>query len=606
MSTSIYNLQNDASKGKKVRSIEWNRLADTLEFVSVELAEYSGGGFLLATDFNITPVGSTKQGSVSTGRAIIGESGERKMVFADDLQTVDLIGTNASPQVNYGYVGQDGTLVVVQNPMDAPPNSNLAWTANVNDTGVTAHNNFPAGRVNLLSTLAVKVTANDRQGGYLQSKIEGGTGLTFSVTGSGSDEKLHVAIDPTAILDYKVKSAANDLTSGYLSEELTAGTGITVSVVGSDGTNKHVLITNTAPDDKKVLTSALDATAGYLFAKLQAGTGVTIEEVDGTGEKLVRITADGGGGGTDIKVKADGTDAVADYLFNKITEGDGITLEVYDSGSGNRKVRITNTTLAQVKIDSADASAGYLEDKITAGSGISVTVVEDGDGNKSIVLTSVAGDDELVKVDSDDTTSGYLADKLVAGSGIAIVEVTDEDTGEKTLSFSSTVTDQLVKVDSSDTTAGYLGTKLVAGTGISLTTLIAGGVRTLRVKNTGPIFTTINLPQFTVPVADGDCVVLKVDFTAIGTFPDGRYHVWANIKHNDDSLITHTQIIITENVMSKTSSVCYIYIKAATDAGLVIGSGVAEDLKVNVKVSGPDYTSNGGSSMTVTPFDFAW
>jgi hypothetical protein len=612
MATTVYNLQNDAAKCKKISSAQWNKLANTLELVAVSLAEFGGSGFLTAGDFNASAVVGQKKASVSSGRVIVGETGERKLVHEDDLQEVDLVGTTVSPQVNYGYVTQEGTVTVVQNPMNAPANSMLAWTCDCDDDGGSNFDNFPDGRVNLLSFLALKVTGDDRQGGYLNDKLDAGTGVTLTVTGTGADEKLVIAVDPAAILDYKVKADGTDTQPDYLGDALLAGTGITVAVETVSGTQRKVRITNSAPDDKKLLTSGADTVAAYLGAKLSAGAGITIEEIDGApgAGKIIRITADAAEeGGTDIKVKSSAADAVAGYLSDKLQEGDGITIEVVDGAEGEKLVRITSATASLVKVDEDDTTSGYLADKLSAGTNISLTVVEDEEtGEKTLVIAADAfeSSDELVKTSAGDTVAEYLAAKLTAGTGIAVEELTEAVTGRKyiRISNSATTADEKVKVNGSDTQADYLGNKLIAGSGIAIDTVVAGTVRTLRIRNTGSGITKVDLPEFTVTLEDSDQLVLKLDFEEVGEFPDGRYFVWVNLTREDESEVPNGKIVVTEGIMEKTGSVCYLFVQVACDAGLGADSLDTEDITFNVSVAGTGYATAGGTTMTVTPVEY--
>lgn len=48
---------------------------------------------------------------------------------------------------------------------------------------------------------------------------------------------------------------------------------------------------------------------------------------------------------SDEKVKSDITDNTSKFLYDAMTQGTGITLEVYDSGGGNRKVRINSSLI---------------------------------------------------------------------------------------------------------------------------------------------------------------------------------------------------------------------------------------------------------------------
>ncbi len=234
--TETYEFENEADTSKQVSAAQTNHDWNTVEEVLHAIGDYLGYGFLNASDFNLTPTGgAAKTGTVNGGTLITGEPNQTRIKVMEDDQAVTCVGTNASPQTNYCYVGQDGTTTIVQNPFDAPANSHLAWSCLCNDAGLSAINQFPDDRRNLLHALAVLVSSNDRQGGYLMDKLVAGTGITFTENDDGDDETLTLSVDAAAVLDGKVKVNADDTTAQYLADKLIAGTGITLTVLNASG-----------------------------------------------------------------------------------------------------------------------------------------------------------------------------------------------------------------------------------------------------------------------------------------------------------------------------------------------------------------------------------
>lgn len=197
MPTLVYELNNTAVPGQKIRSADWNDLADAIETIGVESAEFSGGGgFLEADDFAIASTSGLNV-TCNGGRVIGGAAGQRQYVRNDDQQVVAC--TNGA--TNYGYVKLDGTFEVVTNPMSASAGSKLAWTAVASGGNITSYDNLPDGRVNLIGWSAVKVSSDDEQADYLENKIAAGTGVSIAVTNNGANEQLTITASnvPTTV-----------------------------------------------------------------------------------------------------------------------------------------------------------------------------------------------------------------------------------------------------------------------------------------------------------------------------------------------------------------------------------------------------------------------
>jgi hypothetical protein len=233
MSTTILGLHNTAVRNQKISSEEWNKIANAVEFAHIQIAEAFGAGFLSATDFNVSANGTSKTVPVSAGRAFVGASGERMAVYADDIQNVLLVGTTASPQTNYGYVNQDGTITVVQNPMSAPANSVLAWSCTCTDAGASAINNLPDGRVNLLSVNAVLVSATDKQAKLLEDALVEGTNITITKIGDGENEQLEISATGGGGGGLSAPVADGDLAEEYINSDGTRAMGANFDVGGN-------------------------------------------------------------------------------------------------------------------------------------------------------------------------------------------------------------------------------------------------------------------------------------------------------------------------------------------------------------------------------------
>lgn len=146
--TSVYEFLNGVVDADDIYpAAEHNKIVDAIEAVFVRLAEMIGGGFVAATDFNVTtPGGLVAQ--VSGGTGIIGGANARKIVYRADTQTISDLVANKS-QVAFYVNRSSGAVTVVYDGGAAPSNSMLAATASTTADAVTNINNAPIGRVNL-------------------------------------------------------------------------------------------------------------------------------------------------------------------------------------------------------------------------------------------------------------------------------------------------------------------------------------------------------------------------------------------------------------------------------------------------------------------------
>ncbi len=208
MATPTYEFENSASTTKKVSSAQTNHDWNTVEEVLHAIADILGAGILNASDFNLTPTGgAAKTGSVNGGVVVTGQSNQKRIKVVEDPQNVTCVGTNASPQTNYCYVGQDGTLTIVQNVMDAPANSHQAWSCLCNDAGLSAVNQLPSARRNLVHALGVLVSSGDRQADYLFGKLVAGAGVTITKNNAGAVETITIAANLTGLADEETVEA---------------------------------------------------------------------------------------------------------------------------------------------------------------------------------------------------------------------------------------------------------------------------------------------------------------------------------------------------------------------------------------------------------------
>lgn len=192
MATQNEGLENTSAQCDPISAAKFNLWAGVIERISSVLGEAATDGFLNATDFNGSVVAGQKKISLSGGWAFLGSSGHRIPVYAAGAVQYDLVGSGGGT-TNYVYVIHGGTAVVVQNTMDAPADSLLALTCSCDSTEASAINDFPSGRTNLRDFLAVKATANDRQGKHLYDALAAGSGVSLAVLNSGANEQVQIS-----------------------------------------------------------------------------------------------------------------------------------------------------------------------------------------------------------------------------------------------------------------------------------------------------------------------------------------------------------------------------------------------------------------------------
>lgn len=107
------------------------------------------------------------------------------------------------------------------------------------------------------------------------------------------------------------------------------------------------------------------------------------------------------------------------------------------------------------------------------------------------------------------------------------------------------------------------------------------------------------LADYVLDVPVGTDKLMSVNFTALGAFPNGGYHVWAAVDGGSDD------IIVTEVLNGKGVSGCRLYIQNASDAGTG-AYGTAEQVRITVYAAGHAWTeADPGATATVTVENFS-
>lgn len=127
---------------------------------------------------------------------------------------------------------------------------------------------------------------------YLSDKLEEGTNISFSYTGSGCDRKLVIhAVDGGTPVDVNAKVTSNDTTSDYLNNKIKGGV-YTITDITNPGGDEELVIdvvpeTLISEDAGNQLTVGTD---GGLMTLYTAPDGTETKVVQGTG---VTVTGSG-------------------------------------------------------------------------------------------------------------------------------------------------------------------------------------------------------------------------------------------------------------------------------------------------------------------------
>lgn len=194
----------------------------------------------------------------------------------------------------------------------------------------------------------------------------------------------------------------------------------------------------------------------------------------------------------------------------------------------------------------------------------------------------------------------YLAAQLV-GTGIGISVESDGATGERVrLTNLVTDTDIYSKVNSSDTTPDYLANKLTPETNknAALTVVNVAGVRHIEV---GVHPDDLALDQKIFTVTPGQDKVIKWDFSAKGTFPNGGYVVYFD-KDEIDQLPPYTIPII---VPVGEGNIFHVWLLNANDA-TAGGYGTSSQIQLTPRIRGFGYAAAAGGADVVTEYALDW
>jgi hypothetical protein len=194
----------------------------------------------------------------------------------------------------------------------------------------------------------------------------------------------------------------------------------------------------------------------------------------------------------------------------------------------------------------------------------------------------------------------YLAAQLI-GTGIGISVESDGAGGERVrLTNLVTDTDIYSKVNSSDTTPDYLANKLTPETNknAALTVVNVAGVRHIEF---GVHPDDLALDQKIFTVTPGQDKVIKWDFSAKGTFPNGGFVVYFD-KDEIDQLPPYTIPII---VPVGEGNIFHLWLLNANDA-TAGGYGTATDIQLTPRIRGFGYVAAAGGADVVTEYALDW
>lgn len=399
MSTEYKSLLNTAATGDPVPSVGWNAIADAISDLALDLSEFAQPGILGATHFNFASTGGLN-GTISGGYALVGGSANRFPVLGAASTTADATGALANTATNYGYLTRDGGITIVQNPMDAPADSVLCFTVTTSGGAVTAIDNLPSGRSNLLDLLAVKVSANDRQAGYLETKVVAGTGITVTVLNDGASETLEIKQSATAGADAsKVKVSSDDTTADYLGNKLVSQSSELVFAEVSPAGNEDLGLTLTVAEHT-VLTN-------YDLSVAVNTDKILVLDFSTTG------SFPNGGYHVYVTVDGDHDDVLVHELVNAKT---GTVLKLYFQNSNSAGAG-TYGTAAQIRVTIKVRGIGWT----AAGSPTEGTpTLYDFDYSSGGTVTAVASEAEWTTVDSaatSGTIAGTTAHEIVSATG---------------------------------------------------------------------------------------------------------------------------------------------------------------------------------------------
>lgn len=343
--TDYYGFLTDVQDGTDVLpASDWIKLTKTLDRVLVKLAGLFGAGFFGPEDFALVAVTGQAALTVNPGGAFVEKGAGGGLVLASSA--APQLFSDLDPGDVEVWVDTEGTAHVVAAGDPAPIDARLAGTATVGDGAITAVDNLPAGRINLVGASCVRADSDDQQAGTLADKLAVGSGLTLTVEGSGAARHLLLDLAPTSPQedsDEKVKLDAAD-TAAYLKDKLAAGPGVSVTEKTVNGVRLlELAATGGAGGGELVKVDAADV-AGYLGTKLAAGTNINLVTVTdtATGEKAIRISATSGGGEGGLD-----TQTVEDSLPLSMSVGD--ELEVVWDHAGTVTFAIPLFTMAWVK-----------------------------------------------------------------------------------------------------------------------------------------------------------------------------------------------------------------------------------------------------------------
>ena len=160
----------------------------------------------------------------------------------------------------------------------------------------------------------VKVRADDAAPGFLDAKLGASATVSWEIVDVGGGVLQIVPhVNVNAVRDWKVKSDNLDPTPGFLDVKLESGTGVTVTLNPTTHKFRFDYSGPVFEDDHKVKVDSTDSIPGFLGAKLAPGTGIEFNETtDGVNGKVIHISAitDGDGAPLHEVMTGDGAGGV--------------------------------------------------------------------------------------------------------------------------------------------------------------------------------------------------------------------------------------------------------------------------------------------------------
>lgn len=238
MSTTINGYPNNKVNGNPLSSDEVNTLSDGSELHHVKFSELFGTGCIGSSSWNLSVVAGQIALTISAGKGIVGDAGERKVCETTSSVVIDSDQGLAagSPTTYYVFkkrdltdTADDATGFVANTTGTAPADSILIGTASMGATEAASVDNLPNGRINLRNPIVLSGLAADKPPFgvvgrfYFETDTNGGTlwfdtGAAWQQVAAGASES-HVLATTTAI---GPRHSVSGLTAGQLLTAISA------------------------------------------------------------------------------------------------------------------------------------------------------------------------------------------------------------------------------------------------------------------------------------------------------------------------------------------------------------------------------------------------